>query len=303
MRWYFGIDEAGSEGALGLHARLAVLSARLAGGLEPRLLYYGARNGFTLWMRDRGVAVIDAEPPCLDAMQAAARAGRFQGHTIGHWLRLAVPHIDHDADYALYTDCDVVFRRPLDVSRVTPRIFAAAPEFAPDAWNYFNSGVMVMNMASMRATATALEAVLRDRLNRPDAGGYDDQIALNQAYRGHWERLDPRFNWKPYWPMEPRAAILHFHGPKLPVIEAIAKGAWHMNDPTARSMAALLNGHIHHYITWLADLGDLLQLADINAAIYLQAIAAKLAAHAARETTQAHDLSFMRFRMFPEEAA
>jgi hypothetical protein len=302
MRWYFGIDEAGSEGALGRHARLAVLSAALVGGLEPRLLYHGARNAFTLWMQDHGVTVIDAEPPCLDVMQGAARQGRFPGHTIGHWLRLAIPHIDGDADYALYTDCDVVFRRRLDLAGVTPRIFAAAPEFAADAWNYFNSGVMVMNMAAMRATAAALEALLRERLAEPEAGAYDDQIALNQAYRGHWQRLDPVFNWKPYWPVHPGAAILHFHGPKLPVIEAIAEDRWHAGDPTARSMTALLDGHIESYAAWLADLGDLFQFGDVAAAVYLHGIAARLARRA-RSARAAPDLSFMSFRMFPEDAA
>jgi hypothetical protein len=297
MRWYFGIDEAGSEGALGYHARLAVLSARLADGLEPRLLYFGARNHFTLWMQDHGVMVIDAEPPGLDAMREATRQGRFQGHSIGHWLRLAIPHIDRDADYVLYTDCDIVFRRRLDFSRLTPGVFAAAPEFAPDVWNYFNSGVMLMNMNAMRATAAALETLLRDWLNAPDAAPFDDQIALNHAYQGYWEKLDPAFNWKPYWPFNPQAAVLHFHGPKLPVIEAIADGRWHAKDPTAQTMTALLNGHLSCYAAWLANLGDLLQLTDISWALDIQRIAAKLAAYA--ETNPlADDLSFMKFQMF-----
>ncbi len=302
MRWYFGIDEAGSQGALGWHAKLAVLSARLAGGLEPRLLYFGAATAFTDWMRMQGVMIVNAEPPCLDAMREAARRGRFQGHSIGHWLRLAIPHVDHDAEYGLYTDCDIVFRRCPEVSRLAPAVFAAAPEFAPDAWNYFNSGVMLMNLPAMRVTAPALEAVLRDRLSGPDDRPYDDQIALNQVYRGHWQRLDPSFNWKPYWPFNSEASILHFHGPKLPVIEAIAEDRFHADNPTARTMAALLNGHLACYAAWLADLGDLLQLADLEAALYLQGIAAKLAVHAARKPP-VQDLSFMRFRMFPENAA
>jgi hypothetical protein len=301
VRWYFAVDEAGSDGAPGVHARLAVLSARLVGGLEPRLLYHGARNAFTGWMTVQGVTVIDAEPPCLDALRDAARQGHPHGHSIGHWLRLAIPHLDHDSGFALYTDCDVIFRRRPHFLRLTPRVFAAGPEFAPDAWNYFNSGVMLMNMAAMRATAAALETVLRDRLGRPEP--YDDQIALNQAYRGHWERLDPRLNWKPYWPMRSDAAILHFHGPKLPVIEAIAGGTWHGEDATARAMTALLYSHREYYQGWLTDLGDLLQLADIDTALYLHRLAAKLAAMRPESgPVSGHDLSFMRFRMFPEPA-
>lgn len=300
MRWYFGIDENGTGGAQAEHARLAVLSAKLVGGLEARLLYHGARNDFTRWMERQGVAVIDAEPPCLDTMRVAETAGRFHAHSVGHWLRLAIPSIDQDADFALYTDCDVVFRRRPDFSMVMPRVFAAAPEFAPDVWNYFNSGVMLMNLAAMRATHAALEAELRARLARPDAARCDDQIVLNEAYRGHWDRLDPRFNWKPYWQFDSRVSILHFHGPKLAVIEAIADGNWHANDATARTMAGLLNAHIPHYAAWLADLGDQLQLVDIGMAFRLQNIAAKLARHAAHPPVpSAQDIAFMRFRMFP----
>ena len=299
MRWYFGIDEAGSEGASGRHARLAVLSAEMVGGLEPRLLYFGARNEFTSWMQSRGVTVINAEPPCLDVMRDTARAERVKGHTIGHWLRLAIPYVDHDAEYALYTDCDIVFRRRPDFSRMTPLVFAAAPEFAVDAWNYFNSGVMLMNMRAMRATAAALETLLRDQLNKRDGTLYDDQTALNQAYRGHWEKLDPAFNWKLYWPFNAQATILHFHGPKMPEIEAMLENRWHGNDPTALAMTALFNGHLPCYAAWLADLGDMLQIADVNSALALQRLAVKLVGYAANKPSE-RDLSFMRFRMFPE---
>jgi hypothetical protein len=301
MRWYFGLDESGAAGLQAEHARLAVLSAKLAGELEPRLLYYGARNDLTRWMERQGVAVIDAEPPCLDAMREAQSAGRFHAHSIGHWLRLAIPSIDRDAEEALYTDCDVVFRRRLDFSAAKPQVFAAAPEFCQNVWNYFNSGVMLMSLRAMRATAPALEAELRRRLAGPDAARCDDQVVLNEAYRGRWERLDPGFNWKPYWRFEPRASILHFHGPKLAVIEAISDGSWHANDATARSMLGLLDAHLPHYAAWLADLGDQLQLADAFMALRLQNIAAKLARHAAHSAVpSAQDLSFMQFRMFPE---
>lgn len=295
MRWYFGIDEGGAAGAQAEHARLAVLSAKLVGGLEPRMLYLGARNDFTRWMERQDVEVIEAEPPALDAMNAAEAAGRFRAHSLGHWLRLAIPAIDREADYALYTDCDVVFRRRPEFSGLKPKVFAAAPEFAPDEWNYFNSGVMLMNLAAMRATQAALEAELRERLAGADAARCDDQIVLNEAYRGHWDRLAPKFNWKPYWPFNSQASILHFHGPKLAVIEAIAKGAWHDGNETARTMTALLDGHLPYYRAWLADLGDQMQLIDPAMAVRLQSIAAALAQHA---PTSPQDLGFMRFRMF-----
>ncbi|HEX7388969.1 MAG TPA: hypothetical protein VF286_02580 [Acidiphilium sp.] len=300
MRWYFGIDEAGSAGDAGLHARLAVRSAALAGGLEPRLLYHGARNDFTAWMERNGVTVIDAEPPCLDAMREAEARGTFRAYSTGHWLRLAIPLIDRDADFALYTDCDIAFLCPVDWRAFRPRVFAAGPEFAPNAWNYFNSGVMVLNLATLRTTQSAFEAALRAGLASNDASQLDDQVALNQAYRGQWDRLDPGLNAKPYWPHDPRAGILHFHGPKLGGIEAIAHGGWNWADPTARAIGALCDAHIPNYVAWLTDLGDRMQLADLDLALRLHRAAADLAAHGRAGPPQAHDLAFMRTRLFPE---
>lgn len=299
MRWYFAIDEAGSQGDAGEHARLAVLSARLDGGLEPRMLYHGARNDFTAWMERAGVMVIDAEPPCLDAMRAATARGTFRAHSVGHWLRLAIPLVDRDADFALYTDCDVAFLRPTNWNAIRPAVFAVAPEFAPDAWNYFNSGVMVLNLATMRATSDGFEAFLRDRL-AGDAATLDDQVALNQAYRGHWSRLDARLNTKPYWPHDPHAGILHFHGPKFGSMAAIADGRWNWNDPIARGIGSLCDAHAAHYVAWLSDLAERLQLVDLDTSLRLHRLAAALAVHARTPDRPVHDLGFMKFRLFPE---
>ncbi|OZB40843.1 MAG: hypothetical protein B7X48_03170 [Acidiphilium sp. 34-60-192] len=62
LRWYFAIDSPGSTGPVGDHARLAVLSARMVGGLDPFMLYHGAEGEFCAWMRAQGVTIIHAEP-------------------------------------------------------------------------------------------------------------------------------------------------------------------------------------------------------------------------------------------------
>ncbi|MGC9269694.1 glycosyltransferase [Acidiphilium sp.] len=300
MRWYFAIDEAGTRSEAGDLAKLAVQSRALCPGLEPRLLYHGARNDFTRWMSDAGVVVIDAVPPCLEAMQAATARGSFRAHSLGHWLRLAIPLIDHDAEFVLYTDCDIVFLRPIDFTAIRPAIFAAAPEFAPDAWNYFNAGVMVLNLAAMRAAQPGFEALIRARLDEDSAANFDDQVALNQAFRGHWDRLDPGLNAKPYWPHDPHAGILHFHGPKLGAIAAIAEGRWDWTDATARSIGTLCAAHIPRYVSWLTDLAERLQLIDMARAIQLHHLAGRLAAHGRDAGTPKLDLSVLTFRMFPD---
>jgi hypothetical protein len=297
MRWYFAIDEAGGLGHIGAYAKLAVRTARAIGGLEPRLLYYGNPTSFTGWMTANGVEIIQTAPSFLATIKAAEAAGTFHAHSIGHWLRLAIPEIEQAHDYVLYTDCDVIFLRPFNWQSIRPRVFSAAPEFKPDNWNYFNSGVMLLNVPAMRATYPAFESHIRARLNT--TYNYDDQWALNEVYRGKWDQLDPICNTKPYWPFNRHAAILHFHGPKLDALEAIAAGAWARHDDTARMLGKMLDAHIDHYITWCNLLGDTLQNIDLATAIRYLNLASALTRYRAK-LAPVTDTDFMTLKMFPD---
>jgi hypothetical protein len=297
MRWYFALDEAGAAGQTGADAKTAVLTAAAIGGLEPFLLYHGHRNDFTTWMQRQGVTVIDAAPRFLDIIRRAQSAGTYKPHSIGHWLRVAIPLIETTQDFVLYTDCDIIFLKPANWPSIRPKLFAAAPEFKIDTWNYFNSGVMVLNIQAMRQTYDAFESLITTRIQTGDHPFYDDEWALNEAYRGHWQKLDPTLNWKPCWGFSSTAKILHFHGPKLNAIEPIAAGQWTADNPTANALKTLLTGHKQAYQTWLALLADHLQLLDPAQALRLTTAAAAVKKMPTPENV---DLSLLDFRMFPE---
>ena len=74
MRWYFALDEGGAEGGLGTMAKLAVLSARAVGGLEPIMLYHGAPGELTAWMQRQHVRVVPTRPSFWDIMERAKAA-------------------------------------------------------------------------------------------------------------------------------------------------------------------------------------------------------------------------------------
>ncbi len=297
MRWYFAIDEAGGLGATGEDAKTALRTARHVGGLEPHLLYHGARNDFTAWMERNGVRIIDTAPSFLATIRQAEAAGTYKAHSIGHWLRVAIPLVEQAEKFVLYTDCDVIFRRRVDWDIIQPAIFAAAPEFKADNWNYFNAGVMVLNVAQMRATYPAFEAHIVSRINGGALYHYDDEVALNEAYRGAWDRLDPGLNWKPYWGYDARAGILHFHGPKLAVLEAITAGTWPADNPTQRQYARMVLGRIDSYIAWLTALGDHLQNTDLPLALRLHKTASALIRHKPKISGPI-DMSFLEMNMF-----
>jgi hypothetical protein len=279
LRWYFGIDEAGSRTITGQCAKLAVQTAAALGGLEPVLLYYGRPTDFTAWMARQGVQVIATEPRFLAAIRAAEAAGTYRPHSIGHWLRLEIPLIERDHEFVLYTDCDVMFLRGVDWRTIRPRNLAAAPEMSLRNWRYFNGGVLVLNVAAMRASYEALEAMVCAGIARPLSYNYDDQVVLNEFYAGQWDRLDPLLNWKPYWGHDRRAAILHFHGPKLDMIEALTEGRWGRASPHEVFLANMLEASADAYIAWFNTLGDSLQSIDVSAALRFHRVASALVRH------------------------
>jgi hypothetical protein len=299
VKWYFAIDEAGALSDTGEDAKTAVRTAAGFGQLQPHLLYYGARNEFTAWMQAHGVTVIDAAPAFLDTIQATQAAGIYAAHSIGHWLRVVLPAVEPTADFVLYTDCDVVFLKSVNWQAIRPKVLAAAPEFKKDNWNYFNAGVMVVNIPALRASYPAFEALIRARME--DAGdyhNYDDQFAFNEAYRGHWDRLGLALNWKPYWGFNAGAAVLHFHGPKLRALASIAVGDWHADNATAIQLAKMLDLHLEAYIAWAGMLGDHLQSSDIAKALQFGQLAASLIRYRNAKPREIIDGSFMNFCMF-----
>jgi len=263
IRWYFAVDEAGGLGEAGDYAKTAVLTAIKVGGLEPHLIYLGKPTTFTNWMHEHGVKVIILRPDFLEIFERAQVQGTYKAHTLGHWLTIAIPTFERDRDFVLYTDCDVFFLRSFPWNRIQPVALAAAPEFRITNHNYFNAGVMVVNVNFMRETYDSFLQYIEPRIFDGRFFDYDDQVALNCFYENDWESLDPRLNWKPYWDFNPGCVLLHFHGPKVGLIEALAENTWTPGDnKSRRQLAALIEAHADSYEFWLRYVGEF--LSDCN---------------------------------------
>jgi lipopolysaccharide biosynthesis glycosyltransferase len=63
----------------------------------------------------------------------------------------------------------------------------------PNMGSYFNSGVMLMNLAQMRRDMT-IERIVVHGATPIERLPYPDQDALNLALRGRWLHLHPRWN-------------------------------------------------------------------------------------------------------------
>jgi lipopolysaccharide biosynthesis glycosyltransferase len=163
------------------------------------------------------------------------------------WFRVLLPELLPDLDRVLYLDADLIatdsllplWETPLGdhlLGAVTNPFYPfMAPYVAPalgiDApEDYFNSGVLLFNLARMREEGTARKLV-DYALGHPHLH-YPDQDALNVVCRDRWLHLHPRWNLQstfvtlaegdlplPAQPVrEARAhpALVHFIGPYKP---------------------------------------------------------------------------------------
>jgi hypothetical protein len=229
LKWFMALNRTSKQyGQYQDFVKVAIHSAQLQGDLEPYLLFDGTDDMFCGWLRERGVTVISIRSSFY--RQLAFWAKLYQRPEIlsigaGAFLRVEVPQVAQQLGitdrYLLYTDCDVMVRRSVSglPTVVQPKLFAVAPEFQPDNYLHMNSGVMLMNLASLaridwRFRRFIALGMFRFARLSWDQSAYRNFFSnrLRRTYR--WDRLPLGYNWKPYWPANPDASIIHFHGPK-----------------------------------------------------------------------------------------
>lgn len=226
------------------YVRAAVQSAIRNTDMVPVCIYFGPPDEMYSWFVERGVRVVLHDPQwkgkILDAFEQTRVNINFAStykspHTlIATYLRIDIPTLGFRDDYVLYTDADVLF---LKTPAFGPFYAYYATGAESDAnvcgfWHsvgrkrkyvtYGNAGVMYMNINNLRYESSRFEkfAFSDDNLKRGlhhGLYGPADQGAYNEYFQGLFDCVEyPPFNWKPYWPSNEQAAIVHFHGPKIP---------------------------------------------------------------------------------------
>ncbi len=180
--------------------RVVILYDELSTDAQTRIRVHGDRLGLKLEL---------VESPPVDPRFPVLRR-----YTAAIYLRLNVHHVLADESRVLYLDSDLIILDDLrelltlpmnghavgavrDSARPTMSRGGALPswgqrEFPPDR-EYFNSGVLLLDLDECRATGV-LDRAGEILLERPEVARFPDQDALNWSAADNWLRLDRKWN-------------------------------------------------------------------------------------------------------------
>jgi hypothetical protein len=118
--------------------------------------------------------------------------------------------IDVRKDYVMYTDADVLLLNLNESNFIKPALIAYGAE--DEKGLAANSGVLFMNVAAMKKEIFHLFDFADERLWAFPA---IEQGLVLQYFQGKHQKLEDRYNWKPYWGVNSHAFVVHFHGAKV----------------------------------------------------------------------------------------
>lgn len=222
MKWYFAYNAYTEEAQFPL-IRMAVNSARRYTNLEPNCIVSGPPGACSAWLAGQSVRLHFRDIPILpDLLRHKEAHPDFDlASARGAYLRLEIGDIEHEEEFVLYTDTDVMFGSLAGIESIRPWIVAMGPEMDRRWRRNPNTGVMVINVPRFRRWVSRIyDSAQID----PGKMLAHDQTAILQVLRWRWQRLPSVFNWKPYWGYSDRARIVHWHGPKPAQVATMLAG-------------------------------------------------------------------------------
>lgn len=133
----------------------------------------------------------------------------------GAFMRMEIPAIETEDQYVFYADVDVLFLGDIRLEDLPrPAYLAAAPEYecCADNITYFNAGVLLLNIEGMKEKYLIFKEMMKKR--QRNSSGLFDQGYLNELCFSQMEALPTQYNWKPYWGINDKAKLIHYHGMK-----------------------------------------------------------------------------------------
>jgi len=156
-----------------------------------------------------------AQPYACQILARKAPEGILDRLRVNHhfstanYLRLLIPELVN-AERALYLDADVIVNGPIAGvyhTDLADTYLAAVPDYLietmeptyrqrlgmDESARYFNSGVMLLNLAKWKTEELGQQAIEYTRTH-PERILYVDQCSLNAVVNGNWQPMHPAYN-------------------------------------------------------------------------------------------------------------
>lgn len=234
MKCVFTITDANKE-YLEL-AKTLIMSAKLNSDTDFLCIYDGLENEFTSWLRKQNVPYYKWRVPFFNEIKEKYTGKRSFDFCAGTYLRIEIPNVFDfygiKEDYILFIDVDTLILDTIDLTDIKPKCFAGPPDWNISIWSPVSTGVMLINVKNLKDEYKYLvEHLINNNFDFDYAGvGPCSQGAWNTYFKDRWEKLDPDYDWKPWWGFNPKAKIVHFSGPKPNEIEIILSGKRNKRD-------------------------------------------------------------------------
>jgi hypothetical protein len=145
-----------------------------------------------------------------------------QNFIISESLRMDLPWVFTKDEYILYTDCDVVFLKDIQIENFSEPIAAATR-----SGNFFNNGIMFLNLPELRRSHREFVNFYLKSNYTFEIGNSTTQGAYNTFYKEQVHSLPLEYNWHVFFGINDEAKIIHFCGPKYEDYQKM------LNDPNA----------------------------------------------------------------------
>ena len=143
--------------------KVMLISARKNTSLHLVCLYDGNTNDpvYNLLKEFNVEIILHQLPYKLELMEIYPREWMLQNlgkeieynRIFGTFMRMEIPVVEKEEKYVLYSDIDVIFNADILLEELPhPTYLAAAPEYERNVedMEYFNAGVLVMNIQGMK---------------------------------------------------------------------------------------------------------------------------------------------------------
>jgi lipopolysaccharide biosynthesis glycosyltransferase len=234
MKLFIGTNSNTIQSLNGKLLENSVRSAVQNTNFDIYVIFDGKKNELNL---PPNVNIIEHRHRCYNTFLNSERTKREGSLNIssGTFLRTEIPFLINklgfDDEFCLYTDYDVIFQKSeySELDTIKPKYFAASPESDINNWSYINGGVMLMNIKTLFDDDVKIMNYINDNFDNLSVW---DQTLYNDVYSGKIDKLPVEYNWRPYWGINEKSKIIHFHGAKPRSVEP----EWRYNLPEIKRL-------------------------------------------------------------------